>query len=72
MTSGNEITDTLPGQYDLVDLVMDHFGEVAHKVPKHAIVKPVKWVGAQKDHRSGKLICPYKWDKKIPVETGSS
>ena len=72
MTSGNEITDALPGQYDLVDLVMDHFGEIPRKVPKDAIVKPVKWVAAQKNHRSGKLICPYEWDKKIPVEIGSS
>ena len=72
MTSGNEATDALPGHYDLVDLVMEHFGEVPHKVPKHAIVKPAKWVAAQKGQRSGHLICPLKWDRKIPVDIGTS
>ena len=72
MTSGNDATDALPGQYDLVDLVMEHFGEVPHKVPKHAIIKPVKWVAAQKGQRSGQLICPSKWNRKIPVDIGTS
>lgn len=72
MTSGNEATDALPGQYDLVNLVMEHFGEVPHKVPKHAIIKPVKWVAAKKGQRSGQLICPSKWDRKIPVDIGTS
>ena len=68
----DDLTDALPGNYDLVDLVMGQFGMIPeHKVPKHAIIKPAQWLSAQKGQRSGELICPSNWDKKIPVDVGT-
>lgn len=72
MYTDEQITDALPGTYDLFQLVMDQFDEkIISTPPRHAILKPVKWISAPNYVDHGQLLCPKYWNCTIPIDIGT-
>lgn len=67
MTGGDEmVSDVLPGNYNLVDLVC--FSDLPPLKPKHTIIKGVKWVSSKVPGKSGRATFPSSFDGKIATE----
>ncbi|XP_057306427.1 uncharacterized protein LOC130644725 [Hydractinia symbiolongicarpus] len=72
-TDDDDVTDALPGDYDLVQLVMTQYHEVPDmKIPRHVVLKKAEWIKAGPGEKDGKFICSSDWDGIIPVDIGTN
>ncbi|XP_052776936.1 uncharacterized protein LOC128214485 [Mya arenaria] len=71
MTGGHGmVADILPGEYNLVDLAC--FSDLPPLVPKHTVIKGVKWVSSSIPGKSGKAIFPKDFDGKIVTDLATN
>ena len=67
MTGSEEmVSDVLPGNYNLVDLVC--FSDLPPLEPRHTVVKGVKWISSKVPGKSGRAILPDSFDGKVATE----
>lgn len=67
MTGNDEmVSDVLPGNYNLVDLVC--FSDLPPLKPQHTTIKGFKWVSSKVPGKSGRAIFPSSFDGKIATE----
>ena len=67
MTGSDEmVSDFLPGNYNLVDLVC--FSDLPPLEPRHTVIKGVKWISSKVPGKSGRAIFPSSFDGKIASE----
>ena len=67
MTGSDEmVSDFLPGNYSLVDLVC--FSDLPPLEPRHTVIKGVKWISSKVPGKSGRAIFPNSFDGKIAKE----
>ncbi|WAR23280.1 CML16-like protein [Mya arenaria] len=64
------VADFLPGEYSLVDLAC--FSDLPPLVPKHTVIKGVKWVSSSVPGKSGKAIFPEDFDGKIETDLATN
>ncbi|CAC5425133.1 SWAP70 [Mytilus coruscus] len=71
MTGGHGmVADIVPGEYSLIDLAC--FSDLPPLEPKHAVVKDTQWLSSTISGKSGKMIFPLEFDKKVPIEQATS
>ena len=71
MTGSDEmVSDFLPGNYNLVDLVC--FSDLPPLEPRHTVIKGVKWVSSKVPGKSGRAIFPTSFDGKIAKEIATN
>ena len=71
MTGSDEmVSDFLPGNYNLVDLVC--FTDLPPLEPRHTVIKGVKWVSSKVPGKSGRAIFPDSFDGKIAKEIATN
>ncbi|XP_052078729.1 switch-associated protein 70-like [Mytilus californianus] len=71
MTGGHGmVADIVPGEYSLIDLAC--FSDLPPLEPKHAVVKDTQWLSSTISGKSGKMIFPLEFDKKVPMEQATS
>jgi hypothetical protein len=57
------VADFVPGEYSLIDLTC--FSDLPPLVPKYTAVKGVTWVSSTVPGKSGKIVFPPDFDRKV-------
>ncbi|CAC5358321.1 unnamed protein product [Mytilus coruscus] len=71
MTGGHGmVADIVPGQYSLIDLAC--FSDLPPLVPKHTVIKDTHWLSSTIPGKSGKILFPSDFDRKIAIEQATS
>lgn len=72
-TKDDDLTDLIPGKYNLNQLVKTQYQEVSRmNIPRHAVLKQAKWIKAKEGEKEGKFVCSTDWDGVIPVDIGTN
>ncbi|VDI70778.1 switch-associated protein 70 [Mytilus galloprovincialis] len=71
MTGGHGmVADIVPGQYCVIDLAL--FSDLPPLVPKHTVIKDTHWLSSTIPGKSGKILFPSDFDRKIAIEQATS
>ena len=64
------VADFVPGEYSLIDLTC--FSDLPPLVPKYTAVKGVTWVSSTVPGKSGKIVFPPDFDRKVITDVATT